>query len=145
MSLPVGVPTKFDDLGLQQLFAQIIRRSVDGTTFPLFVGSQTFRVGVGTITPWDAFWVQSTSSFNAKATFYAGVLVEGGLNVTQDAMVARTLSAGSLFVAGNADFGALRCQNLPIYANNAAAVAGGLRPGQFYRTGADPDPVCVVH
>lgn len=35
--------------------------------------------------------------------------------------------------------------NLPVYANNAAAIAGGLTVGSFYRTGADPDPVCVVH
>lgn len=35
--------------------------------------------------------------------------------------------------------------NLPVYANNAAALAGGLKVGDFYRTGADPDPVCVVH
>ena len=35
--------------------------------------------------------------------------------------------------------------DLPIYANNAAAIAGGLGVGAFYRTGADPDPVCVVH
>lgn len=34
---------------------------------------------------------------------------------------------------------------LPIYANNAAAITGGLAAGDFYRTGADPDPVCVVH
>jgi len=34
---------------------------------------------------------------------------------------------------------------LPIYANNAAALAGGLRAGSLYRTGADPDVVCVVH
>lgn len=34
---------------------------------------------------------------------------------------------------------------LPIYANNAAALAGGLVAGDFYRTGADPDHVCVVH
>jgi len=34
---------------------------------------------------------------------------------------------------------------LPQYANNAAAIAGGLTAGAFYRTGADPDPVCVVH
>ena len=34
---------------------------------------------------------------------------------------------------------------LPVYANNAAAVAGGLIAGEFYRTGADPDPVVVVH
>lgn len=35
--------------------------------------------------------------------------------------------------------------DLPIFANNAAAIAGGLIAGQFYRTGADPDVVCVVH
>lgn len=34
---------------------------------------------------------------------------------------------------------------LPVYANNAAAIAGGLIVGDFYRTGADPDPVMVVH
>jgi hypothetical protein len=32
-----------------------------------------------------------------------------------------------------------------IYANNAAAVAGGLISGQIYRTGTDPDHLCVVH
>ena len=35
--------------------------------------------------------------------------------------------------------------SLPVYANNAAALSGGLVAGQFYRTGANPDPVCVVH
>ena len=39
----------------------------------------------------------------------------------------------------------LQVVGLPVYANNAAAVAGGLTVGAFYRTGADPDPVCVVH
>ncbi len=39
----------------------------------------------------------------------------------------------------------IRQDNLPVYANNAAAVAGGLVAGDFYRTGGDPDPVCVVH
>jgi hypothetical protein len=34
---------------------------------------------------------------------------------------------------------------LPVYANNAAAVAAGMTPGQLYRTGANPDPLCVVH
>lgn len=39
----------------------------------------------------------------------------------------------------------VRFPYLPIYANNAAAVLGGLVAGDFYVTGADPDPVCVVH
>jgi hypothetical protein len=34
---------------------------------------------------------------------------------------------------------------IPVYANNAAAIAGGLTAGAFYRTGANPDPICVVH
>ena len=34
---------------------------------------------------------------------------------------------------------------LSVYANNAAAVAGGLVAGDFYRTGGDPDLVGVVH
>jgi hypothetical protein len=38
-----------------------------------------------------------------------------------------------------------RFENLSIYANNAAAITGGLSVGGFYRTGADPDVVCVVH
>jgi len=34
---------------------------------------------------------------------------------------------------------------LAVFANNAAAISGGLVAGQLYRTGADPDVVCVVH
>ena len=34
---------------------------------------------------------------------------------------------------------------LSVYADNATALAGGLKVGQLYRTGADPDVVCVVH
>ncbi len=35
--------------------------------------------------------------------------------------------------------------SLSSYANNAAALAGGLVAGNLYRTGSDPDTVCVVH
>jgi len=35
--------------------------------------------------------------------------------------------------------------DLPPYANNAAAIAGGLTAGDFYRTNGDPDTVCIVH
>ena len=39
----------------------------------------------------------------------------------------------------------LAAVGLPIYANNAAAITGGLAAGDFYRTNANPDPVNVVH
>lgn len=34
---------------------------------------------------------------------------------------------------------------LPVYVNNAAAISGGLTVGALYRTGGDPDTVCIVH
>lgn len=46
---------------------------------------------------------------------------------------------------GNEWVPSLPGSGLPVFANNAAAVAGGLIAGQFYRSGADPDVVCVVH
>lgn len=57
------------------------------------------------------------------------------------------LQAGGRFVGigTTAPKSKLHVTGLPVYANNAAAVAGGLTAGAFYRTGADPDPVCVVH
>jgi hypothetical protein len=38
-----------------------------------------------------------------------------------------------------------RITNLQAYADNAQAVGGGLKVGDFYRTGGNPDLVCVVH
>lgn len=35
--------------------------------------------------------------------------------------------------------------NLPVFANNAAAISGGLTTGELYRSGADPDVVRIVH
>lgn len=34
---------------------------------------------------------------------------------------------------------------IPVYANNAAAISGGLSKGQFYRSGGDPDVTSIVH
>jgi hypothetical protein len=39
----------------------------------------------------------------------------------------------------------IECATLLPFPNNAAAIAGGLTVGSFYRTGGDPDLVCVVH
>jgi hypothetical protein len=39
----------------------------------------------------------------------------------------------------------LQPSGIPVYANNAAATAGGLIPGMLYRTGGDPDQLCIVH
>ena len=34
---------------------------------------------------------------------------------------------------------------LPVFPDNATALGGGLTPGMLYRTGGDPDLVCIVH
>ena len=41
--------------------------------------------------------------------------------------------------------GAFSVLGLPVYANNAAAIVGGLSAGDCYRTGGDPDVIAVVH
>lgn len=48
-------------------------------------------------------------------------------------------------LSGTEAFTTLNISTLPEYSNNAAAVSGGLTAGQCYRTGGDPDLVCVVH
>jgi hypothetical protein len=59
--------------------------------------------------------------------------------------VASFTNAGYFGVGTVTPHSTLAVTDLPVYPNNAAAIAGGLTPGDFYRTGADPDPVCVVH
>ena len=60
-------------------------------------------------------------------------------------------TTGDLAIQGNVGIGTtlptsmLQVIGIPVYADNAAAITGGLTAGAFYRTGSDPDPVCVVH
>lgn len=51
-----------------------------------------------------------------------------------------TMASGSIAVSGNVNLA-----GLSVHANNAAAIAGGHAVGDLYRTGGDPDVVCVVH
>lgn len=53
--------------------------------------------------------------------------------------------AGYLGIGTTNPTSKLQVVGLPVYTTNALAVAGGLSAGAFYRTGADPDHVCVVH
>jgi hypothetical protein len=51
-------------------------------------------------------------------------------------------SGATLKVSGANNF---EVSQLSVYVDNAAAVAGGLKVGTLYRTGGDPDVVCIVH
>jgi len=62
------------------------------------------------------------------------------------AELARIVSAtGNLGIGTTDPKSKLHVVGIPVYADNAAAIAGGLTAGAFYRTGADPDPLMVVH
>lgn len=54
-------------------------------------------------------------------------------------------TTGNLGIGTASPNSKLHVVGLPAYSNNSAAIAGGLTAGAFYRTGADPDVVCVVH
>jgi hypothetical protein len=74
-------------------------------------------------------------------TTYIGMLadVQGGAGATT---LFDTVSVTEIPAAIQTD---LVVTGLPIFANNAAAITGGLIVGSFYRTNANPDTVCVVH
>ncbi len=68
---------------------------------------------------------------------------QNGLQVTQNNTMA--IMGGNVGIGTVSPTSPLQVVGLPVYANNAAAVAGGLTPGEFYSTGGDPDLVAVVH
>jgi hypothetical protein len=92
-----------------------------GTTVQLVQG--------GISTPPYSYWLQTKQSTNSGASFPLSINPLGG-NVG----IGTTAPHSKLAVVG-----------LPVFLTNALAIAGGLAAGDFYRTGADPDLVAVVH
>jgi hypothetical protein len=114
-------------------------------------GSNT---GVGAFSLYS--WAQTTTN-NIGIGYYAGFYETGSNKLFIDAIDrsneadARTKSliygvmaaaAANQKLTVNAILNLSQC---PIYANNAAARAGGLVTGDLYRTGADPDVLCITH
>ena len=70
------------------------------------------------------------------------------VRIYDTALTASEIKALYLYPAGSkgCKISALQINGpLVTYANNAAAIAGGLVVGDLYRNGADPDLVCIVH
>lgn len=74
-----------------------------------------------------------------------GVAFDGTVNIT--VTVAASALTGTTLAAGvhNASISHLNLALIPVYANNALALVGGQVQGDLYRTGLDPDTVCIVH
>lgn len=107
-----------------------------------------FYSNTGTIT--NAYGLYSTFTTNTGTITNAyGLYINQVLGTNKWAIY--VLDASDNYLAGKLGIGTptptspLQVVGLAVYANNAAALAGGLTAGAFYRTGADPDPVCVVH
>jgi hypothetical protein len=80
----------------------------------------------------------------ASGTVMVGV--GGGVEITGVTSITITSNTGAIVLTSAAAPNPLySIANLPIFADNAAALAGGLVAGNLYRTGADPDTICVVH
>ena len=69
-------------------------------------------------------------------------LTHGGVNAAPQVKID---SNGSVGIGTSSPTSKLHVVGLPVFKNNAAAIAGGLTVGAFYRTGGDPDLVAVVH
>lgn len=88
-------------------------------------------------------------STNGQANWQSGaitLIAEGGGGVTLDS----TSIPSNIFIqAGTAqitiDATHVNIPALQVFANNADAITGGLIQSDLYRTGADPDVVCIVH
>lgn len=76
----------------------------------------------------------------SEAGFYHGLYIRGASIVSGGNLI-----TSNVFSVAKTGRVTLTTTGVPVYANNAAALAGGLTAGQLYRTGADPDPVCIVH
>jgi hypothetical protein len=66
--------------------------------------------------------------------------LKGTIQVIQDGTAYKPLFLNP--EGGGAAFG---ISSIPVYANNAAAVTGGLTAGRLYRSGGDPDHLMIVH
>lgn len=91
---------------------------------PYFVTIYNFGAGVATLTPGPLGQVNGNASVRLLPNQFAIVFYDG------------------------ANFWALitiSTVGLPIFANNAAAITGGLVAGDLYLTGSDPDFAAVVH
>jgi hypothetical protein len=88
------------------------------------------------------FWNMATGG-GEKRIAQIGAATDGAVNSGKINFT--TWNAGTSTVRFSITKSNVLIPGLPVYANNAAAVAGGLAVGTLYRSGGDPDTICVVH
>lgn len=115
------------------------------------VDSTNSILSVGTVTPYAGanpakFQVHNGTDqnllFRAKINLGDGVALHS-INDAYAASKGLELIGSAIYL--NAALYQAALAGVPVYANNAAAITGGLGQGAWYRTGADPDFICIVH
>ena len=120
-------------------------------------GDVQFNNGAGGFTNADGVDAGATCGFDSGDNFFSilfpgGIAIESGeIEVESSNLLLNVTTTGNSTV-GNAGGGSWKNQSpnisltqLQTFANNAAAVAGGLAVNQLYRDGGDPEHVCIVH
>lgn len=163
------------DIGDMNLDRTVVFRNLEGPASGLieFIweeGNGNTRLAIPTSGPGNAAWWPRSVFLAGPATTDANSVTVGfhqrENNIFHNLVCDTALSGAEFGVQGNVEFekivfvddiqestsGAgitfgnpIKVTGLAAYADNAAAVAGGLTAGAFYRTGGDPDVVCVVH
>lgn len=111
-----------------------------------FYGGGSSKAGTGAITSFaNMALVDSTTATNNTNVLIGTATIPAGNFALYSADTDSSYFAGKVGIGSSTPVSPLRVVGLPVYANNAAAIAGGLAAGDLYRTGADPDPVMVVH
>jgi hypothetical protein len=158
-----GNYTSSDSTAYALWFAPLVAPAAGSGAFGVYVGL-TVGTGGGTTGIVYNFYIQGVAkSGGGTIPTQYGLYVGDLTAATNNCGIAAAVSSGAdkfnLYIAGTADNyiagkvgigttapkSALHVVGLPTYADNAAAVAGGLTAGAFYRNNADPDLVCVVH
>jgi hypothetical protein len=86
----------------------------------------------------ESDWVPSS-----YPAYFAFETTQSGATTRSEKM--RVTGDGKVGIGTKSPTSSLQVVGIPIFANNAAAIAGNLTAGAFYRTGADPDVLCIVH
>ena len=120
--------------------------SISGAPGSIVVAFQTNVAGnknLITIYAYDSIGPAVDSPYIVDAPGSAGerwIAVAGEYSALDHYIKGDLTLDGDLSTSGTASI-----SSLPTYSDNAAAISGGLSAGDLYRTGSDPDTVCVVH
>jgi hypothetical protein len=145
-------------------FSTVAQIFASGNLFPVGL-----LLGVSTNTPLAPLDVEGNLSIKNSSAFAVGMerriiynssTISFGVQPIVDLIFTTTGDAASTFAIrtrnGAGDFNnrftiseighiGFSLAGIPVFANNAGALGGGLVVGQLYRNGADPDHICIVH